>query len=314
MLDGGVKGGYNLLFKEKKGFDYDVVPIEEYDGLGANIIKMMLNSIFEPDSMVRLRANITEEVREQVPIFKSIKDYMRILEREQEISLTKVGNLPPKYVKEIYENNEIKEYLIEEAGYKLRNERDSKGVELARVVAELCKYTKIRKNKLSLTKAGNDALNDEARMFEKVVQVFTTGYNWGYLDGSEQDINLAEIVSYNYYLVGKYGKTKENYPFYLDKLLEAFPMALETVVVRMEYETKKGILGRINFLRTFQRYMEYLGLVACDEKWGDEKIKKTKLFDKIIDLSAIDRMKRYNESEVRKNGLESVIGKLNYKN
>ena len=295
------------------GFDYDVVPVEEYDGLGANIIKMMLNSIFEPSSMVRLKDNIPGEVREQVPIFKSVKDYMSILEREEEIRLTKVGNLPPKYVKEIYENNEIKEYFIEEACYKLRNERDSKGVELSRVLAELCKYTKIRKNKLSLTKIGKDALNNEAGMFEKIIRVFTKEYNWGYLDGYEQDINLAEIVSYNYYLVGKYGKTEENYSFYLEKLLLAFPMSLGAIVVRTEYETKKGIFGSMNFLRTFQRYMEYMGIVICDEKWGNEKVKQTELFDKIIDLSAIDRMKKYNESEVRKNGLESVIGKLNYK-
>lgn len=303
-----------LKRKEKNNFDYDVIPVEEYDGLGANTIKMMLNSIFEPNSMVRLKENISKDVREEVPIFKSIGDYLKILEREQEISLTKIGNLPPKYVKEIYENNEIKEYFIEEAGYKLRNEQDSKGVELTRVLAELCKYTKIRKNKLSLTKAGKDALKNQAEMFKKVIQVFTTGYNWGYLDGSEQNVNLVEMVSYNYYLVGKYGETVENYSFYLDKLLEAFPMSLDMIVIEKEWQTKKGEFGHLNYLRTFERYMEYLGLVVCDEKLENEKLKKTELFDKVIDLSAIDRMKIYNEKEVIENGLEDIVGKLNYKN
>lgn len=291
---------------------FDVIPVEEYDGLGANIIKMMLNSIFEPGSMVRLKDNIPKEVREQVPIFKSIRDYLKILEREQEIPLTKIGNLPPKYVMEIYENNDIKEYLIEEMGYKLRNEQDSRGVELTRVLTDLCKYTKVRKNKLSLTKAGKGALKDEAEMLKKIIQVFTTGYNWGYLDGHQQDIRLSEIVSYNYYLVGKYGKTKEDYSFYLDKLLEAFPMALDMIVVTADYENKKGKFGRINFLRTFQRYMEYMGLVVCDDRWGEEKIKKTKLFDEVIDLSTIDRMIRYNKSEIMKNGLGDIVAKLNY--
>ncbi|WP_320047478.1 hypothetical protein [uncultured Ilyobacter sp.] len=301
-----------MVFNDKKDIDYDVVPVKEYDGMGANIIKMMLNSIFEPGSMVRLHENIPENIRNQIPIFKSIKDYLRILEREGEITLTKIGNLPPKYVKEIYENNEIKEYLIEEEGYTLRTELDSRGVELTRILAGLCKYTKIRKNKLSLTKAGKDILKDEAEMFKKVIQVFTMGYNWGYLDGHEHNVRLSEIVSYNYYLIGKYGETREEYAFYLDKLLEAFPMALEIVVGESEYETKKKF-GRINFLRTFQRYMEYMGLVTCNEKWGNEKLKKTELFDKVIDLSAIDSMKRYNKREVRKNHLEDVVAKLNYK-
>lgn len=299
---------------EKNSFDYDVIPVEEYDGLGANIIKMMINNIFENESMVRLKDNISKEVREQVPIFKSIGDYLRILEREQEISLTKIGNLPPKYVREIYENNRIKEYVIEKLGYKLNNEKDSSGVELTRVLAELCKFTKIRKNKLSLTKLGKDALKNEAGMFKKVIQIFTTGYNWGYLDASQQDVNLSEIVSYNYYLVGKYGEVKEEYSFYLDKLLVAFPMALDMIITEREWQTKKSEFGHLNYLRTFQRYMEYMGLIVCDDRWNEEKLKKTELFDKVIDLSAIDRMKIYNEKEVMKNGLGDVVGKLNYKN
>jgi hypothetical protein len=303
-----------LVFNDKKCIDYDVVPVKEYDGLGANIIKMMLKSIFETGSMVRLQENISEDIRDQVPIFKSIKDYLRILEREEEITLTKIGNLPPKYVKEVYENNQIKEYFIEEAGYKLRTEQDSKGVELARVLAALCKYTKIRKNKLSLTKAGKDALKDDMSMFKKIIKVFTGEYNWGYLDGNNQDIRISEIVSYNYYLVGRYGKTEKKYSFYLEKLLEAFPMALELIFLEKEWQTKKEIFGRINFLRTFQRYMEYMGLVQCSEQWSDKKVKKTDLFDKIIDLTAIEKMKIHNKMEIRKNHLENVVAKLNYEN
>ncbi|WP_394700586.1 hypothetical protein [uncultured Ilyobacter sp.] len=56
--------------------------------------------------------------------------------------------------------------------------------------------------------------------------------------------------------------------------------------------------------------MEYMGLVQCDENWDNEKLKKTELFDKVIDF--IDRMKKYNKSEVMKNGLEDMVAKLNY--
>jgi hypothetical protein len=301
-------------FEKKIEIDYDVIPVEEYDGLGTNIIKMMLNNIFENGSMVRLKERMPKEIRDKVPIFKSIGDYLRILEREKEINLTKIGNLPPKYVKEIYINNEIKEYDIEEMGYKLRNEKDSEGVRLTRGLARLCKYTKIRKNKLSLTKLGKDALKDEVGMFKKIIKIFTTGYNWGYLDSSQQNVNLSDMVSYNYYLVGKYGEIKEEYSFYLDKLLEAFPMALKVIVVEEESQTKKTKFRHLNFLRTFQRYMEYMGLVICDDRWNEEKLKKTDLFDKVIDLSAIERMKKYNEKEVGENGLEDMIANLNYKN
>lgn len=300
-------------FKSKIKVDYDVIPVDEYDGLGANIVKMMLNNIFENGSMVRLKDSIPKEIRDQVPIFKSIGDYLKILEREEEINLTKTGNLPPKYVKEIYENNQIKEYDIEEMGYKLRNENDSEGVRLTRGLARLCKYSKIRKNKLSLTKLGKDALKNEDKMFKNIIKTFTTGYNWGYLDSSQQDINFSDMVSYNYYLVGKYGKIKEEYSFYLDKLLRAFPMALNMIVVEEEWETKKSKFGDLNFLRTFQRYMEYMGLVICDDRCDEEKLKKTELFDRVIDLSTIDKMKKYNEKEVRENGLEEMVGNLNYK-
>ncbi len=53
-----------------------------------------------------------------------------------------------------------------------------------------------------------------------------------------------------------------------------------------------------------------MGLVQCDENWDNEKLKKTELFDKVIDF--IDRMKKYNKSEVMKNGLEDMVAKLNY--
>nr|WP_320048000.1 hypothetical protein [uncultured Ilyobacter sp.] len=51
-------------------------------------------------------------------------------------------------------------------------------------------------------------------------------------------------------------------------------------------------------------------MVQCDENWDNEKLKKTELFDKVIDF--IDRMKKYNKSEVMKNGLEDMVAKLNY--
>ena len=303
------------MVKKIENINYDVLPVVEYDMLGANIVKMMLNNIFENRSMVRLKKNISEDTLMQIPIFKMILDYMHLIEKEEEIKLTKIGNIPPRYVKELYENNEIKEYQIEKLGSKLKNEQDSDGIIVARVLAKICKYTKIRKNILSLTKTGKESLRNKALMFEKVISVFTKEYNWSYLDWYEQDIELSELVSYNYYLVGKYGKIQEDYTFYVDKTLEAFPVILEMINIKAEYDSEKRIFEKINFKRTFEGYMEYLGLVVCEKDWKNntKKIKKTDLFEKIIDLSAINNMIMYNKEEIRKHNLHDLVSKLDYK-
>lgn len=276
----------------------DVIPVDEYDGLSTNIIKMMLSSIFASTSMVRLREDIDDETRKGVPVFKIVRDYLKILEREGEIKLTKIGNLPPKYVKEIYEVNNIKEFMIEKGHSKLSNEQDSIGVQLARILGELARYTKIRKNILSLTKAGKDILKDEERLFDSVIKTFTTGFNWGYFDGYEQKVDVSEFISFSYYLVGKYGDVKKDFNFYSDTVIKAFPIILD-MINKDNFSDERDIFDSIYFLRTFERYMEFLGVVECKTYRSERTIRKTELFDKLIDLTPIEKMKMANQMEIK---------------
>lgn len=262
--------------------------------------------------MVRLKEIIDEKTMLEVPIFKTINDYLEILKKEGEIKLTKIGNLPPKYVKEIYHNNEIKEGLIEDGLSTLRNELDSDGVVVARVIAEICKFTKIRKNKLSLTMNGKKIMGDRKAFFREVVIAFTNKYNWGYLDGYDEPLRLGEIVSYTYYLINKYGNTLRDTTFYSEKIILAFPMVLLPLKTEKNYiQTREDQFNNIYRLRTFKRYMEFLGIVKFDSERFDGKIMKKQLFDKIIDLTPINRIKELNFKERKKDGIEDLISHLN---
>lgn len=304
-----------IKFKKKSNYnniDPGIIPVEEYDLLEKNIVDMMTYNTFLDNGMVRLKETIDEKIMLEVPIFKTINDYLEILKKEGEIRLTKIGNLPPKYVKELYHNNEIKEGLIEDGISTLRNEWDSEGVVVARVIAEICKFTKIRKNTLSLTVIGKKIMEDKRAFFREVMITFTNGYNWAYLDGYDELLRLGEIASYTYYLINKYGNTLRDTTFYSEKIVLAFPMVLLPLETKNNYtQTREDQFNSIYSLRTFKRYMEFLGIVKLSSEGFDKKIIKKQLFDKIIDLTPINRMKDLNLKERKKDGIEGLISYLN---
>lgn len=306
-----------IKFKKKldsNDVDLGIIPVQEYDLLEKNVVDIMLNNTFFDNGMVRLKDNIDEKIMLEVPIFKIINDYLEILKKEGEIKLTKIGNLPPKYIKELYHNNDIKDQLIEDGISTLRNEWDVEGVVIARVIAKLCKFTKTRKNILSLTVIGKKIMEDKRAFFKKVMITFTNEYNWAYLDRYDESLRLGEIVSYTYYLINKYGNTLRDTTFYAKKVLLAFPVISLPLKIENNFgQTRVEQFNSIYILRTFKSYMKYLGIVKLSLDGFDKKIVKNQLFDKIINLSPIDRMRESNYKERNEKNIDGLISTINPK-
>ncbi|HOO29197.1 MAG TPA: hypothetical protein PLU43_12095, partial [Lachnospiraceae bacterium] len=56
--------------------------IDDFDGLSPNTMHNILYSTFTKNGLIRFNADISAESINQVPVFKLVKHFMRILERE----------------------------------------------------------------------------------------------------------------------------------------------------------------------------------------------------------------------------------------
>jgi hypothetical protein len=63
-----------------------------------------------------------------IPIIKQIKYFLNIVKTNHEIKLTKVGNMPPAIVKDIYSQRFITDSMIEIGITKLTKETDVKNI------------------------------------------------------------------------------------------------------------------------------------------------------------------------------------------
>ena len=85
-------------------------------------------------------------------------------------------------------------------------------------------------------------------------------------------------------LLAKYGAAKRIDKFYSDKYFNAFP-DLITKIQDLGFETKEESARRCYSIRTFDRFIDYFGLIKIEttNRWDTDKfIMKTELFDKLI--------------------------------
>jgi hypothetical protein len=220
---------------------------------------------------------IKDDTGLDIPIIKQAKYYLNIINENREIKLTKVGNLPPAIVKEIYSKKYLPEIMFEFGIRKINKETDVKTVELTNILCQLSGLIKKKKNSISLTKNGEAALKT-GNMLSKILTAFVSKFNWAYYDRYE-DERIGQLGAYfSIYLLSKYGNEKREASFYTNKYFRAF------------FEEYIGINTENHHIyshRTFDRFLNYFGFL---EEYNENKlmgtisVKKTELFDKYIEI------------------------------
>jgi hypothetical protein len=213
-----------------------------------------------------------------IPLIKQIRFFINQVDCSNGIKLTKAGNLPPLIVKELYQQEILKDYFIERGITKLSKETDCKVIVLTRILCEMSGLIKKRNGILTVTKKASDIVASN-KLLPLIFSTFTDKFSWAFFDGY-QNGDIAQFGWwYSLALISQHGDISRNSKYYAEKYFEIYPHLL----------TLKAYDGSIHanyscyYVRTFDRFLEYFGFAETTEKkMLDTFVKKTDLFDKFL--------------------------------
>jgi hypothetical protein len=247
---------------------------DRFDGLSP---EQMRGLLYAPWGENLITINPQKFDGNDIPIIKQIKHFINIIiNNNNEIKLTKAGNIPPVIVKDIYAQKFITEYLIELGITKLTKETDAKNIVMMKILCNIAGLVEIHSNKISLTTKAVEIINSND-LFGYLFDVTCNKYNWAYLDlVANQDIGQ---FGYNYtlYLINKYGGDWRDGSFYADLYFEAFEDLKDG---NRYYMSERCYIHRI-----LDQILKYYGFIEYENKKIETgKIRKTELFDKYIKI------------------------------
>jgi hypothetical protein len=259
-------------------------PIPEFEGYSPFEMHKILHFTFAIDSPLKL-LKLSDSDYQKIPIFNQVRYLTDRIDRNGEIKLTNKGFLPTKIVSDLYNQGFLKDEHIEKGISKLYKETDSMTINLTRILIELAGLVKKRNGKLSLTKSSRKILGDNGELLRQIFLTFTNRFNWAYYDGYGEN-QIGQLgYGFSLILLSKYGHEKRLDSFYAERYFKAFPRLLDSV--EPVYGTLERYSTNCYSVRTFDRFLDYFGLVNMDEqgKGLDSKtyITKTDLFDRLIE-------------------------------
>ncbi|MEA2104426.1 MAG: hypothetical protein U9P79_07290 [Candidatus Cloacimonadota bacterium] len=257
--------------------------LPDFEGFSPIEMEYIINETFGKNCPIEL-LTLTELEYQRIPILNQIKYLLQHIENCGELKLTAKGFLPTKIVADIYSQRFIKDDMIESGISKLYKESDSMSINLTRILIEISGLVKKRNGKISLTKKGEKIYSNNFELLKLILETFGTKFNWAYYDGYG-DNQIGQLgFGFSLILLSKYGFEKQLDHFYSNKYLKAFPKLIDNIQ-SSQFDTSKSQAGKCYSLRTFDRFLEYFGLVKIESKdriFADKYITKTELFDKLI--------------------------------
>jgi len=260
--------------------------IPELEGYSPFEMYQILYDTFGQYSPIKLQ-KLSDSDYKKIPILNQIKYLTDVISKNGEVKLTSKGFLPTKIVSDLYQQGFLKDKDIESGISKLYKETDSKTVNLTRILIELGGLAKKRNGKLSLTKTSKNILGDNHELLRLILLTFAAKFNWAYYDGYGEN-QIGQLGNgFSMILLSKYGHENRLNSFYAEKYFKAFPLLLDTVAPN--YGTLERYSTDCYSLRTFERFLDYFGLVNIDRqgKGLDSKtyITKTDLYDRLINCT-----------------------------
>ncbi len=262
-------------------------PREEFCGLTPNEMNRLLYDSFGEKSPLSFCSAIDNSLLDQIPFFRLSEEFAKLIQREKQIKLTPLGALTKKVMVELYDFKFIGEYLIERGISKLWKEEDSLSIMTVRYNIQMAGIVKKSSGKLSLTKLGERLLKPENRFdfFKTIFITYSNEFNWSVSDGYPEAPIGQLGFGYTLYLLEKFGHNQKPANFYAEKYLAAFPKFLSYFSDR-ELATKQKSFQNCYIVRTFDRFLEWFGLVTIEKDnysfTNNENVMPTQLFRQIF--------------------------------
>lgn len=288
------------LFKQSMDINKDLesvrllmnnAPSDDFLGLSPSEMHTLLYHPFKGESVLKINGQVSDSTLKMIPFFRSCEEFLKILFNEgSPVKLTPTGRLPRRICKELYSKEFILDYGIESGISKQYDEEDLISIKMTNILSQITKAVVYNEkdNKLYLTTKGQEYLENRQKFFNDLFENYCLQYNWGYHD-RYGDFPIGQFgFGFTFYMLKKFGNEKHPKSFYAEKYIRAFPKMLDQVP-ESPFSTKEQTLSRCYSVRTFERFLEWFGMVTIEEK---EKIfternlvMKTGVFDDIVSLN-----------------------------
>lgn len=223
-----------------------------------------------------------EEVYMQSPLLRQVRRLLHILDEQDGIKHTSIGNLPSAVVKELYYLG-VPDWYIEK--YSKGPSREDKvfTAGLTKILCLHCKFIRRYKGRFVLTKAGREIMDKPKALLERLLFEMCTSFNMGYFDLMyEQCVTWGAAAMY--VELAKRGKEYLPMSHYKDAYLDFYPQY--EVFDCPEAKPRWNGFTHCLSCRIFERSMLQLGLVEIDKARGlteeEDKVRTTPLFDQLI--------------------------------
>lgn len=271
---------------KRRNDEINAKPVDDFDGLSAAQMHVMLYSPFSPDSIVQFNDKISDDIIRKIPLYGLLVSFL-IKIKSGDDKLTTRGNLSTSIVKSLYSGRFIKEKMIDSGLTKLSREESSMSIHLIHILAEISGLIWKTGNKLTLTEKAMVILDNPYAMIQELFLHHVFDFNLGYFDNYPETHFGAQDISYTLYLLDKYGDRKRPTSFYADKLIKAFPEIL-TVFDDKKYVDAPTQFHQCMHTRIFNRVLHLYGLISgftvMDDSGDDVLIQKTKIFDQLFKI------------------------------
>jgi len=265
-------------------------PIEDFDNLSLADINYLIYSPFSKESIIQFKDKPKKEKLDKIGFLNLIEYLLKILKEENEVKLTKWNNINTKLATEIYHKNFTDEFVIVLKKRKIYKQDDMLSLQNAMIILNnLTKITKVRKNKLSLTKKGIEISKPDKRteLFHTIFKSYGTKFNWAYHDGFSDENQIQSTFGYILYLLLKYGKEERSANFYAQKIDKAFPQIKDQF--HSNWSTPEKQLKSCLSVRCFERFLQWFDFVSVRKIRGelgiDDTFIKTNLLEDFLSIN-----------------------------
>ncbi len=268
----------------------DESPGDDFLGLGPSQMHKILNEAFEDNgAIVRFAPKVEWQDVDSIPFLEQALYFLTALGEQQPLPATKKGNLPRRFVQQVYENT-VKKHLLFEYGYP-NKEDDIRQIPRLRFVLTYAGLIKKYKNAFSLTGSASKMLRakDWAGIYRSIFKGNSFKYSWACEDAYPDLWIVQHSLIFNLYILKQQAENYVPGKTLGQTYALAFPAA---VYEAAESSTDPaGQVADCFVTRFLNRYAEPMGLIMPEPDPGskpkvfikDTRYKTTPLFHRIFD-------------------------------
>lgn len=235
-------------------------PTQEFLGLSPEQMAAVLYNPFKSPELVIFNENWLPKHAIALQIFNKLIDGIS----EEGAKVTSKGNLPLQLCRDILAD--LPEDLFLRPS-RIRTETEFGELHALRLIGEMAGLIKQKKTKLILSSLGQELTQakNQSGLFNCLLKVYATQFNWGYLDCYPEIEIIQTGWLFSLYCLSIFGNKWRPSSFYADKFLTAFPMALDDIDER-PYASVKDQFHHCYNVRTLKRFANFWGLIEMRKR------------------------------------------------